>query len=62
LAAPASNATATTWTVPSIPAQAAAGRLAYSSAETPSHAIISGRTRSRSTHAPAGKPITSQGR
>jgi hypothetical protein len=59
---PAVPAAAATWPVVSTPAQAAAGRLAYGTAQTTSQVIISGRMGSRSTHAPAGKPITSQGR
>src|ERR1035437_848566 len=62
LAVPASSATTTSWPVLSTPSQAAAGRLAYSSAEITSQPIISGRARSRSTQAPAGRPITSHGR
>ena len=46
----------------STPIQAAAGRLAYSSTEITSQPTISGRQASRSTQAPAGKPMTSQGR
>src|SRR5580698_1718771 len=45
-----------------MPSQAAAGRLAYSSAEITSQAIISGRAGRRSTQTPAGKPMTSHGR
>ena len=62
LAVPASSATATSWPTLSPPSQAATGRLAYSSAEITSQPIISGRTGSRSTQAPAGRPITSHGR
>jgi hypothetical protein len=62
LAAPASSATASTWPVVSALSQAAAGRLANSSAEIRSQVIISGRAGNRSTQAPAGRPITSHGR
>ena len=51
-----------TWPIVSTPSQAATGRLPYSMAATRSQAIISGRQRSRSTQAPTGRPISSQGR
>ena len=62
LTAPASRATATTRGVVSVPVQAATGRLANSSAEITSQVIMSGLGGRRSTHAPAGRPMTSQGR
>src|ERR1700678_4742348 len=45
----------------STPHQAATGTLAYTAAETASQASMTGRGDNRSTHAPAGTPITTQG-
>lgn len=59
---PAASATMTSWPVVSAWSHAAAGRLAYSSADTTSQMIISGRRGSRSTQTPAGTPTTSHGR
>ena len=61
LAAPPTSCTATSRPVVRTPAQAATGTLAYSTAEITSHAIITRRAGQRSTHAPAGRPMTSQG-
>src|SRR5215469_3376435 len=61
LAAPPASCTATSSHVVSTPAQAATGTLAYSAAEITSHTIITRRAGQRSTHAPAGSPMTSQG-
>ncbi|HTS99429.1 MAG TPA: hypothetical protein VMI33_22695 [Streptosporangiaceae bacterium] len=61
LAAPPASWTATTRPTVSRPAHAASGTLAYSTAETTSHQIITCRAGQRSTHAPAGSPMTSQG-
>ena len=43
------------------PAHAATGTLAYSAAEITSQPIITRRAGSRSTHAPAGRPMISHG-
>jgi hypothetical protein len=61
LAAPAVSWTAMTRPMVRTPAQAAAGTAAYSTAASRSHAIITGLAGRRSTHAPAGSPMTSQG-
>src|SRR6516164_4241609 len=61
LAAPPASCTATSSHVVSTPAHAAIGTLAYSAAEITSHTIITRRAGQRSTHAPAGNPMTSQG-
>src|SRR5690349_15266235 len=45
----------------STPNQAATGTLAYTTTETTSLASMTGRGGSRSTHAPAGMPMTTQG-
>ena len=61
LAAPPASCTATSSPVVRTPAQAVTGTLAYSAAEITSHTIITRRAGQRSTHAPAGSPMTSQG-
>src|SRR5215831_15542446 len=61
LAAPPASCTTTTSPVVRTPAQAATGTLAYSAAEITSHTIITRRAGQRSTQAPAGRPMTSQG-
>ncbi len=61
VAVPQTSATRTScWRVRA-PAHAVSGTLASATADTRSHAIISGRLRIRSTHAPTGSPTSSQG-
>jgi hypothetical protein len=61
LAAPPSSCTAMTRPVFRTPAHAATGTLPYTTAEITSQPIITRRAGRRSTHAPAGKPMSSHG-
>src|SRR5579863_6207175 len=60
-AAPAINVTAMSCATVSTPNQAATGTLAYTATEIASLASMTGRGDSRSTHAPAGTPMMTQG-
>ena len=61
VAVPAISVTVMSWATVSSPNQAATGTLAYAVSEIASHASMTGWGGSRSTHAPAGTPIRSQG-
>jgi hypothetical protein len=60
-AAPAISVTAMSCATVSTSLQAATGTLAYTATEIASQASMTGRGGSRSTHAPAGMPMMTQG-
>ena len=61
MAVPTTSAAASRWPTVSTPSHAARGTPASASSETASQASITGRRGRRSTHAPAGRPTTTQG-